>query len=299
MVNLVLSMIAAYEDYESDMRYTMNDINNFIAKYNLKDELAKCNERGWIVLWRNKYISDEEFARLMEIVYEDDNFWLVSDDFSDLLSDKYSLEAELLNGEFDWTPGEFYEVDVEDFWSMYDTKTLQEIIDCCIKNEYELEGELMTKENTKLEDDDIYFHDTKLVEYIGNEDLSELKNGLNRAICEAQDAANYDETFKRVKDNFEKDIGEFKWKTIKIGNKENKDVEKLYVKFGISWNDIEYDLKNQYGNYNFEDENYGNLFYILREIDYFNFKTPNYDYIYGDIDEGILNEYTRSNLNWI
>ena len=61
---------------------------------------------------------------------------------------------------------------------------------------------------------------------------------------------------------------------------------------------VENFLKDEYGEYEFYDETYGNLFSILNEMDFFDFKKPNYDYINANITKEILNDETQNRLEW-
>ena len=289
MIQLVLTMITAYEKYGSDLNFNKSDIDNFISKYGLLKNLENCNERGFIVLWRNKYITDEKFARYMEINYEDKTFWLIADDFEKLLSENYEFEARVLDGSDDWWQHyDYYDVNVVPHWRDYTEETLKRIIKFCITKGIEINGELMTDENTKFNDGDIYFNNERLVDYINDSDLSDLSDILNSAICEAQDSGYQSEVYDSIKKSFVDKVGEFKLVTI-------EEKEKLYINLNnLKWNDIEDFLKTDYGEYDFGEETYGNLYYLLKQMDFFDFKKPNYEYLSGSIDNAILNEYTQN-----
>ena len=293
MIQLVLTMITAYEKYGSDLNFNKSDIDNFISKYGLLKNLENCNERGFIVLWRNKYITDEKFARYMEINYEDKTFWLIADDFEKLLSENYEFEARVLDGSDDWWQHyDYYDVNVVPHWRDYTEETLKRIIKFCITKGIEINGELMTDENTKFNDGDIYFNNERLVDYINDSDLSDLSDILNSAICEAQDSGYQSEVYDSIKKSFVDKVGEFKLVTI-------EEKEKLYINLNnLKWNDIEDFLKTDYGEYDFGEETYGNLYYLLKQMDFFDFKKPNYEYLSGSIDNAILNEYTQNRLDW-
>jgi len=297
MLYLILTMLKAYNEFDNEINFEKFDIDNFISKYKILENLLftniKCNELGIIILWENKYLTNEEFAKLMGVEFNDNSFWLVCDNFDDILSNNYSFEIDILNGTFDWQPSDFYDVAIEPYWDDYTEKTLERIIKFCVNKGFEIDGELMTNENTNLIDGDIYFNDIKLISIIDDSDLEELKNSLNSAICEAQDSANYSECYNSIKTNFKSSIGEFKYKS-----KSDKDIEKLWVKLNIDWEDVKKNLRDTYGEYEFEETSFGNLYHVLNDMDFFNFKKPNYKYLDGDIDKNDLNEDTQNRLDW-
>jgi hypothetical protein len=298
-------MLVAYEDYGDELGFTKDDIDNLIKEHKILNNID-CNERGWIILWKNKYISNETFAKHMDLEYDavppftaKKNFWIIADDFEDLLSRKYEFEAKILDGDYDWNYGDFYDVDVDQHFSDYDQKTLEAIIEYCDKKGFEIENDdeesiLMTKENMKIVDNQIIINDNiKLVDVL--DQLDDLDQILNNAICEAQESADQDEVYKKIEQSFIDEVGEYTRKIFKINGQE---IEKLLVRFDGDWFDIENELKDTYGDYEFQQENYGNLRSILSENDKFNFRTPDYNYIYGSIDDVTLNEYTQNRLNW-
>jgi hypothetical protein len=298
-------MIVAHEDYGDELGFTKDDIDNLIKEHKVLDNID-CNERGWIVLWRNKYISNELFAKHLILEYdnpppftEKKDFWMIVDDFEELLKKDYEFEAKILDGEYDWQYGDFYDVDVKDYFYMYDQKTLEAIIEFCDKKGFEIDSDdgetiLMTKENTKIVDNEIVINNhIKLVDVL--DQLDELDRTLNCAICEAQESADQDEVWSKIEKNFIDKVGEY---TRKIFKRNGKDKEMLLVRFDGDWSDIERDLKDSYGEYDFQKETWGSLHGILNDNDYFNFRKPDYNHIYGDIDKPMLNEYTQNRLAW-
>jgi hypothetical protein len=294
-------MLTAYDEYESALNFDENDIKNLIKNYNVSfDNIdSDINERGWIILWENKLISDEYFCKLMDIEIINDDTYLVVNDFDDILSDDYEFEIQILNGEYEYNPSDNYGYDINTWWYYYNEDTKKEIIKYCIDKGLEIDDELLTDENLTFKNGDIYFNDEKFVKYIDTRDLKELNSSLQLALSEAQDSADLDEYYTKIKNAFEKEIGEIEHKNKKIIKKgEEKEVDMLYIKLNISWSDIKSELKGLYGEYEFEDTNYGNLQAILNEIEYFKFKKPYYDYISGSIDKETLNEYTVNRLEW-
>lgn len=287
MDDLILSMIVGYGKYGDILGFNKSDIDNFINKYNYLENI-NCNERGYILLWKNKYINNEQFGKYMEIEFKDDKIYLVTDDFSDILGKDYDTEISILNGESDSYTGNIYDNDVSNYWNDYDEDTIKSIYDYCIKNELEIEGEVITKENTKIENGDIFFNDESLSNYIDDEDgLSELKDELNFAICEAQESADIDEIYQKVKNAFIDEVGEYKW----IGDKLYIELDKNII------DEVEEYLVDTYGEFDFDTEDFGFMLPILKDMEKFDFRTPNYDHIYGTIDNDVLNELTINRLN--
>jgi hypothetical protein len=301
MIDLILTMLTAYEEYGTALNFDENDIKNFIKNYSISfDEIERdINELGWIILWENKLISDKYFCKLMEIEIISGDTYLVINNFNDILSKDYIFEIEILNGEYDYNPSDYNGYDIGTWWYYYNENTKKEIIKYCIDNGLEIDDELLTDENLIFKNDDIYFNDQKFVNYIDDRDLIDLNNILNDALSEAQDSADADEYYNKIKNAFEKDIGDIEHKSKKVIKEDKeKTVDLLYIKLNISWSEIKSELEGLYNKFEFEDCNYGNLQYILNEIEYFNFKKPYYDYISGSIDKDTLNEYTVNRLEW-
>ena len=114
-------------------------------------------------------------------------------------------------------------------------------------DEIEIDEELMTKENTILKDGDIYFNDEKLVKFIDYDELEGLRDCLNDAICEAQEDADKGECYRKIRNAFENQIGEFKIKSKSVKNYkgEERNVEKLYIKFNNDFSEVEKFLKEK------------------------------------------------------
>lgn len=301
MVSLILTMLTAYEEYGSVLNFDENDIKNIIKKHNISfNEIRRdVNELGWIILWENKLISDEYFCKLMDIEIINGDTYLVLNDFDDILSKNYEFEIQILNGEYDYNPSDNYGYDISTWWYYYNEETKKAMIKYCIDNELEIYDELLTDENLIFKNGDIYFNDEKFVKHIDDRDLKDLNNVLQHALSEAQDSADVDEYYTKIKNAFEKDIGDIEHKSKKIIVRgEEKTEDFLYIKLNISWSEIKSELKGLYGEFEFEDINYGNLQYILNEIEYFNFKKPYYDYLSGSIDKEVLNDYTINRLEW-
>ena len=308
MVDLILTMIVTNNEQGNNLNFTKADIGNIISKYNIFEKRTAYNdfvwnEIGWIVLWKNKYVTDEQFSKYMGIELVNNEIWIVCDGFSDILNAEYETEIKILDGDEEWwTSGDSYDNNVSEYWDRYTEETLKDIMEYCFKNGIEVgeDEEKMTEENTKLENGDILFNGESLVDLIDDDEFSELKDCLNFAICDAQEDADRNECYNKVKNGFENKIVDFTKKDVKTKNYkgEEKTVEKLYINVNINFDKVEQWLKDDYGNYEFLQENYGSLLHILREMEFFDFRAPDYNYIYGDMDYEFLNEMTRDRLQW-
>jgi len=309
-INLICSMMVAHEKFGDELNFTKNDIDKLVKKYDIinkgkkeNSQSPKWNERASILLWQNGYLSNEIFAESLDIEYEDEHFWIVADSFKDVLPSRYDVEAEILDGVLEYNPSDYYDNNVDWYWKKYYTEeTKQSIMEFCFKKEFEIDDELMTPENTKLKNGEIYFNDKKLVDLINVDDLNELYNSLNLAICEAQDTADQNNIYQTIENNFIKKVGPFKWKNVKVNDRVKNKVEeneKLYIRVDVNWSNIIKEL-TYHDEYSFLEEEYGSLFHILKENDYFHFNRIDLDHYTGsgDIDDDILNEYTQNRLDW-
>lgn len=305
MLYLFLTMLTAYKEFGDELNFSKKDIDSFFEKYikkNIIDSNSyECNERGYILLLQNNYISKEQFYKFLksysiDILIEDNNLYLICDDFDDILSTDYKTEFKILTGDYDWMNNFYGGYDPNEYWYIYNQETLESIINFCIKKGIEIDEELITKENTKIENGEIYFKDKKLRDFIFNrnykENFEDLKYELVSAINDAQDAADYDECYNRIKRKFIEDVGHFEYRNNEYGK------EKLFIKLNISLSEIEDQLKEWLGEYEFEDGPYGSIYEILNEMDYFKFQKPDYHYISGSIDNNTLNECTQDKL-WL
>jgi len=101
-------------------------------------------------------MTKEKLAQLLDVEYEDGKFVYTCYGFDDVLSkNDYSTEIAILSGEYD--NYNTWDAEVEYHWDDYDEETLKDIIEYCVKNKLELYDEIMTNENTILENGDIYF----------------------------------------------------------------------------------------------------------------------------------------------
>ncbi len=308
IVNLILTMIDTYSQYGDILKFTKPDIDKIIKEYGFFKKLD-CNELGWIILWENGYITDEVFSKEMCVEIEDKKFYTTVDDFDDVLNNsKYETEIKVLSSNDDswWEQYSTYDNNIKAyFWNDYTEETLKEIMKFCFKKGIEVEVddeyELMDENNTFLKNGELYFKDQELVDLIDDDEFDELKRSLNIAICEAQESADRDEVYTRVNDAFVEEIGPYERKTItKIDKETNKEkrVEKIRIRLDFNMKDVKHYLRETYNNYEYVEGTFGDLVYVLKEMDFFDFRTPDYNYINGSIDESYLNEITRDRLSW-
>lgn len=298
---LICLMLEAYKKYGDVLKFDKNDIDHLAKKYNAFEKIT-CNEIGWIILYENGYLSREKFASLLDIEFIDDKWYLVVDDFDDILSDDTMIK--ILRGDADVYDWQSYDNDISDWWRNYTEETLTEIINYCDKNglEVEIDDEivLLSNDNLKLIKGDIYINeDEKLVDYINDDSLEDLKDILNDAICESQALADEVAAYKAVKDEVEDKIGTYEHKDTGKKDKNGNSIYKYYFDLNINFKEIKESLIEYYGEFVFDDENYGNLMTILSDNGHFSeAKAPDWNYIYGSIDDETLNEVTQNRLQW-
>ena len=312
MIDLILMMIVAFDNFGTELNFTKEDIDRMIKENDVFDDKyvnLNINERAYIILLKNGYITKEHFAKHMDIEFEDkntkdpfrDSFYIIVDGFDDVLNDNHDTEIKMLDGNYeDWNYDNYYDVDVSQYWDDYTEKTLKNILVYCITNKLEIEDEdgemiVMTAENTTFKNGDIYFNDTPLYKLINKEDgLKELKDELNFAICEAQESADMGECYNKAKNAFIDNVGEYEIKTVTAGDKTK---DKLYIKIDKSLSEINDFLIERYGEYDFEEEEYGNIPIILRSgMEIYDYRPVDFDNIYASIDDDTLNEYTQNRL---
>lgn len=295
---LILTMLGALKDFsEADLNFTKKDVDA-ISKNNLDLNNINCNEVGLIVLYENGYITIEKLAELLDCEYEDGQFTITIDSFSDILNDnKYSYEIEILDQTIDYEPHySDYDADVKYHWDEYDEDTLQSIVEFCIDKKLEYDEVLMTSGNTKVIDGKAYFNDDEIEDLIDDDDLEELHDVLNNAIQEAQEMADRYEAENKVVSSFEDKVGTYERDYIKTSGGKEKEI--ITIKLNIDLAEIKSEFVSYYGEYEYEYEYYGNLISMLSDHDFFDFDTPDYNYISGTVEKSDLNEITNDRLSW-
>lgn len=310
MEDLILTMLVAYNKYGDKLNFTKSEIDNLIRKHILMNiNNIECNEYGYIVLLENGYITKEQFAKKMNVIYENDHYWLIIDSFKDLLSNKYEDEAKILDGDDIDLNNNYYDNDIYYYyWDDFDEETLKSIIEYCSKNNLEVDietddGEYKTielKDNLILKDGDIYIDDKEfdnLSEYrlrklIDEDGLEDLKNDINICICDAQYSADESEFYNKIKNSVINKIGPYE--NIVVGkNKNGYDIYKIKIRLDFDMDEVKTFLYDN--EYNFEDSSYGSLEIILREMEFFDIDPINYD-VSGWIDDEYLNELIQKEL---
>jgi len=302
IVQLLISMIVAYEEYGDVIGYTKEELDIFVKKYDLLKQ--DWNELGALVLYEYKYISMEKFAKVMDMEIIDDDFWLVFDDFADILPSDFDFEAKVLDGRMweDWQPSDYYDYDID--FSNFSEKTLQVIIDYCDKIGCEIgtdDGEiLLTKNNMTIKNGNIYVKEENLEEHMDDDGMNDLKRDIQFGIADAYDGAEADAVYNACKSDFVEAYGEYKWVSTKKGE---KTIEKLYVKMDKDLSDVRSSLEDDYfydGKiiYSTEQESFGNMYQVLYEFDFFDMKKPNYDYLDNYPGRDSIDERVRERIQY-
>lgn len=302
IVQLLISMVVAYEKYGDSIGYTKEELDKFIQKYDLFK--LNWNELGSLVLLEHKYISKEKFAEVMELkVDEDGEFWMEFNDFEDALPSDFDFEASVLDGRLweNWIHSEYYDYDfsLNDFTE----DTLNAIIDYCDRNGCEIEtdnGEiLLTKDNMKVEKGSIYVGDENLDEHMKDDGMEELVREIQCGISDAHEDAELDDIYTSVKNNFEKGFGSYKFVSIK--NSKGKGVDMLWVKVEADLSEVMVALEDSYTyngetTYSTAQHDFGNMYHVLHEFNFIEMKKPYYDNSYSSPSRQLTNECVRIRL---
>ena len=124
--NLIFSII--WKSKSSNIPFTKEEITKLVKEHEI--DTRDCNELGDILLWEEDYITSEEFAKRMDLDYENGDFYYIGN-FDDFGLEKY--ESEILGHDYDWDPVYDYDANISDWWSSYDNETLKAIIEYCNK----------------------------------------------------------------------------------------------------------------------------------------------------------------------
>ena len=289
ILNLILAMIRSLDYHDSsELNFSKDDIDYFINKDNLLDKLD-CDDKGIIILWQNNYIDNNIFSKEMGTYYEDGIFYLVYNNFEELLVNN-ETEAKIMDDDIYLFENEYtYENIIIDYWYMFNIDTLNHIINFCVENKLKIKEEFITHQNTKIINNDIYFKDKPLKKYLNK--LSKLENTLLMVFNDSIAIAYYDAAYKKIKNMIEDNIGTFKWKRIY----NNKD-ESLLVNVNITWYEVLKYLDEYSDDFDFESSNYGSLTHILKDMNYFDIGNVNYDNLYINLDKVELNNNIINNL---
>jgi len=302
IVQLLISMIVAYEEYGDSIGYTKEELDKFIQQY----ELFKLNwnELGALVLYDYKYISKEKFAEVMELeVDEDGEFWMEFNDFEDALPSDFSFEASVLDGRIweEYQGSDYYDYDY--YLSDFTEETLKVIIDYCDNHVCSIDGDddeiVLTKDNMRIHKGTIYVGDESLDEHMEDDGMEELKREIQFGVAEAHDSAEADDIYTSVKDNFEEGVGSYKFVSIK--NSKGKNVEMLWVKVEAYLSEVMSDLKDAYTyngetTYSTAQHDFGNMYQVLHEFDFIEMKKQYYDNSYSSPSRELTDECVRNRL---
>lgn len=304
IVQLLISMIIEYDNYGDSIGYNKLELEGLIQEYQLFQK-GKWNELGSIVLYELGYISKDRFCKELDLELDDGDFWIIFDNFEDVLPKDFEFEAKFLDGNIweDWQPSDYYDYDFS--ISDFNDNVLKEIVNYCIKNECSIElddDEIITsKDNIKIKDGKIYIGSEDLDEHIDDDGMEELKREIQFGISEAHDHAEQDAFYEKIKSNFISGIGEYKYKNVDvIINNKNKNVEKLLVKVD-DFDNIKRELEDTYTyngktTYSEEDYHFGSMYHVLNELGLIEMDKPNYDYLYSSPNSDTINDCVINRL---
>lgn len=307
-----------YDRFSKDSKFTKEEIINIAKQYDIVEQKSY-SVLGAIILYEWKLIDENVLADRLDLKYEEGKYWLYIDSFDEILDKhKYKNEINILDQDNDRYDSNWYDIDIN--WSMISTDTLSDIKKYIIDNigsaEIEDEDIVFDEENIKIENDKLYLilnddnieiDDSFMTDYV---EFADLYRDLQWSFIDAQQVADEDEMEQKIINSFEDEIGFFtremkekQYYDSKLNKMVNKDVE--FIKIRLDKFDIKF-LKDELINYTInkymiqgETDTYmGDRFKeIGRELDLFEFRTPDYNYIYGSIDKEYLNDDIINRLN--
>ncbi len=298
IVQLLISMLVKYKQYGDSIGYTKEELDNFIEKYELVK--LECNELGALILYDYKYITKEKFAEVMYLEFDGD-FWMAFSDFEEALPSDCEFEAKVLDGRIweDWNASDYYNYDVN--FSDYSDKTLEQIIGYCDEHGCSIDVDekeiLLTKDNMRIENGNIYVGDEDLDEHTSDDGVDELIRTIQFGISDAHDSAEVDAVYIAVKDNFEDGMGEYK----RVPKKNKDDEYYVYVKVEADLTEVMVALEDAYTyggvtTYSTEQYDFGGMSQVLHELDFIKMDKPNYNYLSSYPKNDDIDDYVRERL---
>lgn len=304
IVQLLISMIIEYDNYGDSIGYNKSELEGLIQEYQLFQK-GEWNELGSIILYELGYISKDRFCEELDLELDDGDFWMIFDNFEDVLPKDFEFEANVLDGSVfeDWQYSDYYDYDFS--ISDFNDNVLKEIVDYCIKNECSIELDddeiIIDEHNIKIKDSKIFIGSEDLDEHIDDDGMEELKREIQFGISDAHDQAEQDAFYDKIKDNFVSGVGEYKYKNVDvIVNNKKKSVEKLLVKVD-NFDTIKSELEEVYTyndkiTYSSENYHYGSMYQVLNELGLIEMDKPNYDYLYSSPDKDTINDCVINRL---
>ncbi|MCK9445631.1 hypothetical protein M0Q50_01920 [bacterium] len=325
MINLILNILIAHNEYDDAIHFTEEEILELIKKYDIVNK-KEYNALGSLLLYEKSLITYEDFMKSIDLSYEDNgtgkkSVYLYINDFDEILKNdrKYSTMNRILNDDID-DMFEPYDTDFDISYYLDDftNDTMTEIINYLIKNDcvYTDDNDeeiIISKENTKIDGKFIYINDSqddwiKMDEDVIKDNFDELYTNIQRSIADAQRDADISYIYDKTVKEFENAIGYFqritkkKKKYNRAGQLEEIDGEviKIQLKY-FNFDELKDDLKSTLefrGIYNFLEETESYLS-IGIENDWFDCDTLDYDRDYsGTIDNKDLNSIIVDILSW-
>jgi hypothetical protein len=311
MTDLIINMMYYYDRFSNNSKFSKEEIINLINEYDIVDQKSY-SVLGAIILYEWKLIDENVLADRLDLKYEEGKYWLYIDSFDEILDkSKYSIEINILEQDNDRYGSSWYDIDID--WDMISTDTLSYIKNHIINNigsaEIEDEDIVFNEENIKIENDKLYLilnddnieiDDSFMKDYV---EFSDLYRDLQWSFIDAQQVADEDEMEKEIINSFENEIGFFtremkekKYYDSKLDKQVTKDVEFIKIRLdNLNMKSLKDELIsytiNKYMIQGETDTYMGDRFKeIGRELDMFDFHTPDYNYVYGSIDKEYLND---------
>ena len=309
--------------------YTNEEMKEFIKMLNITPK----NSTDLVVLklYDNKYFSKEQLVeKFSDLELIDGKLYIVADkdDMSNFASDSV---INILMGDDPFGDWDFpwYDMDSSDqVWDDLTKENKEKVIDKII--EY---SELLDYKYYRT-DKQYWFYDVKPTKdmfkwieksgkkggeyyFVYNDynyevdilidqnkkELDDLYTVLNRALLSAQRMSDENEYYKRCRKSVKDAVGEFTRDSFKqkYGDKiRHIEVLRFNADDMCDWTDMVTFLEDEYtyrGTIDWDAENYGNIWSILKSMDKFDKADINDDYgIYGTIDPEVLNDYLSNDL---
>lgn len=297
-INLVL-VLTILEDYNDILnKDEMKDIID-----SEKNNISDIGELGKLKMYRYGLISKNKLASY----YSDLS---VQEDKLVLLADKDDLESFFEESLISFVIGDY---DFDPYWEKLERSEYvldylsKENLDTVISNmvgveisepETTIEKEMFVWDEKHKTYDFIYDnvrYDLDDIIDDNKDDLSDLFDSLERIANYANETAQYDEYHKYARKAIEEKFGEYNYTSIKNGN---RTYDYISFDFEESIPEIIDFLVDDYtwdGELDYKTENYGNIWYILKEIKY-DSKEGIPDYIYASASRENINDAFSNEL---
>lgn len=320
MINIILNLLFQYDKLGDKLGFSKDEIDKLIKEHVLDDNgTTSCNAFGSMLLEKHGYVTKKDVSDKFNLQYEKENensdkmslYWYFNSFDEILKEDNYKTEIIYLDS-LAWEQFDYYSsgswAELNDFYDDINEENLKDILKYLIKNKCDIfvddsvdEYILVEKTNSKVEDGKIYLKDSKNIwfkisesELENSDDCEELVSRLNSTYEACKSDADIIEAEKQVIDSFESEIGHYERKYDEKTKKEYIRLRCDFINWDQLWEFYIDESKHEYGSglYEFDDESTytgDDLESIGHELDWFEFRTPDYNYIYGDIKNTDLN----------